>query len=106
VDRNNLQVDGQLQDVMNVEPYAEKWRAFGWEVTELDGHDLLSLCAALDARGQTGSRPRVLICRTVKGKGVSFMENVMEWHGSSISREIRNRAIAELEAILQARQGR
>ncbi len=105
VDRNNLQVDGWVNEVMGIEPYADKWRAFGWEVVELDGHDLPGLCAALDAGRPFRSRPRVLICRTVKGKGVSFMENVMEWHASPISRELRDKAIAELETSLQAWEG-
>lgn len=104
VDRNNLQVDGQLQDVMNVEPYADKWSAFGWNVREVDGHDVAALVDAFAwARGAKG-RPSVLICKTVKGKGVSFMEHVMEWHASPISREIRDTAVAEIETALHFRQ--
>jgi transketolase len=104
VDRNNLQVDGQLQDVMNVEPYADKWSAFGWNVREVDGHDVAALVDAFAwARGTKG-RPSVLICKTVKGKGVSFMEHVMEWHASPISREIRDTAVAEIETALHSRQ--
>ena len=100
VDRNNLQVDGWLQEVMNVEPYGEKWRAFGWEVREIDGHDVVALLEAFTwARGIHG-RPAVLICRTVKGKGVSFMENVMEWHASPIGADLRDRAVRELEGAL------
>jgi transketolase len=98
VDRNNLQVDGWLQDVMNVEPYADKWRAFGWEVAELDGHDLAELCAALGEKRR--SRPRVLICRTVKGKGVAFMENVMEWHASPIGADLRDKALMDIDRAL------
>jgi transketolase len=105
VDRNNLQVDGQLQDVMNVEPYADKWSAFGWNVREVDGHDVAALVEAFAwARGERG-RPSVLICKTVKGKGVSFMEHVMEWHASPINQEIRDTAVAEIETALRFRQG-
>lgn len=100
VDRNNLQVDGWVSEVMGIEPYLEKWRAFGWEAQDVDGHDLPGLCAALGAARAPRSRPRVLICRTVKGKGVSFMENVMEWHASPVSKEIRDRAVEELERAL------
>jgi transketolase len=100
VDRNNLQVDGWLQDVMNVEPYADKWRAFGWALREVDGHDVAALLDAFAwVRGVRG-RPAVLVCNTVKGKGVSFMENVMEWHASPIDSAIRDRAVHELEGEL------
>jgi transketolase len=105
VDRNNLQVDGQLQDVMNVEPYADKWSAFGWNVREVAGHDVAALVDAFAWARGARSRPSVLICRTVKGKGVSFMENVMEWHASPISQEIRDAAMAEIETALRLRQG-
>jgi transketolase len=105
VDRNNLQVDGQLQDVMNVEPYADKWSAFAWNVREVAGHDVAALVDAFAwARGAKG-RPSVLICKTIKGKGVSFMEHVMEWHASPISQEIRDAAVAEIETVLRFRQG-
>lgn len=103
VDRNNLQVDGQLQDVMNVEPYADKWSAFGWNVREVAGHDVAALVDGFAwARGARG-RPSVLICKTVKGKGVSFMEHVMEWHASPINQEIRDTALAEIETALRSR---
>ena len=100
VDRNNLQVDGWVNEVMAIEPYVDKWRAFGWEVVEADGHDLLGLCAALDAGRRPRARPCVLICRTVKGKGVSFMENVMEWHASPIGADLRNRALMDIDRTL------
>jgi transketolase len=99
VDRNGLQVDGPVSDVMNVNPVADKWRAFGWRVIEVDGHDTSALLRAFDDRFGSGdsSQPWVLIAHTVKGKGVSFMENVMEWHGNPISREQYEIAIRELD---------
>jgi len=97
VDRNNLQVDGWVNEVMSIEPYGDKWRAFGWDVRELDGHDLAALCQTLDDVRLERARPSVLICRTIKGKGVSFMENVMEWHASPITKDLRDRAIEELQ---------
>jgi pyruvate dehydrogenase complex dehydrogenase (E1) component len=97
VDCNGLQVDGLLSDVMNVEPLVDKWRAFGWQVLEVDGHDFASLIAAFDRRrAEARSEPWVLLCHTVKGKGVSFMEGVMEWHASPISVELRDKALSEL----------
>ena len=100
VDRNNLQVDGWVNEVMGIEPYADKWRAFGWEVMEVEGHDLPSLCEALDAGRRPRPRPCVLICRTVKGKGVSFMENVMEWHASPIGADLRDKALMDIDRTL------
>jgi transketolase len=101
VDRNNLQVDGWVHEVMGIEPYTDKWRAFGWEVLDLDGHDLPGLLAALDRGRLPRTRPWVLICRTVKGRGVSFMENVMEWHASPISQQLRDRAMGELNLTIE-----
>ena len=100
IDNNNLQVDGHIGDVMNLEPLVDKWRAFGWEVFSVDGHDITSLLAAFELRRKITDKPVVIICHTVKGKGVSFMENDIEWHCCKISREERDKAIAELEVDL------
>jgi transketolase len=78
VDRNRLQQGARTEDTNRLEPLADKWRAFGWEVVEADGHDIDGLFAFLNARGT--DRPRCLIARTIKGKGVSFMEDRVEWH--------------------------
>jgi transketolase len=78
VDRNRLQQGARTEDTNRLEPLADKWRAFGWDVTEADGHDIEGLFAFLNARG--ADRPRCLIARTIKGKGVSFMEDRVEWH--------------------------
>ncbi len=97
VDRNNLQVDGFVNDVMAIEPLAEKWRAFGWRVVEIDGHDVAALLEAFtERRANADSSPWVFICRTVKGKGVSFMENVMEWHGGTLTDDQYRQAMTEL----------
>lgn len=77
VDRNGLQILGRTEDVLGLEPFADKWRAFGWEVLEVDGHDHGALEAAMR---RTGARPRVVIANTTKGKGVDFMEDRVEWH--------------------------
>jgi len=98
IDQNRLQIDGPVVDVMNIEPLAEKYRAFGWQVTEVDGHDMADLVTNLEmARNQNESRrPTVLICRTIKGRGVSFMENVVGWHGKPPNREELEVALREL----------
>lgn len=86
VDANGLCVDGTLDKVLPMEPLAKKWAAFGWEVQELDGHDLAVLLPALDIeRAARGGRPRVVIARTVKGRGVSFMEGVRGWHADTVT---------------------
>ncbi len=104
VDCNGLQVDGLVRDVMNIEPLADKWRAFGWRVLEVDGHDFAALRAAFDRRrAETGSEPWVFLCHTVKGKGVSFMEGVMEWHASPINVALRDQALAELAPFAEPR---
>ncbi|MBI5553409.1 MAG: transketolase [Candidatus Diapherotrites archaeon] len=97
VDRNGLQIDGPTGEVMELEPLADKWRAFGWRVIELDGHDLGQIVNALDEfKSFSGNQPTVLIARTVKGKGVSFMENKADWHGKAPGAEEVRRALAEL----------
>ncbi len=98
IDQNQLQIDGPVANVMNIGPLAEKYRAFGWQVLEADGHDMDQLVAALDrARNQNESgKPTVLICRTIKGRGVSFIENVVGWHGKPPNREELEVALREL----------
>lgn len=97
VDRNGLCVDGRAEDVLPLEPLAERWATFGWQVVEVDGHDTAALCKALDIPRQTGSgRPRVIIAHTIKGKGVSFMEDVRSWHSDVITPAQYDRVQAEL----------
>lgn len=97
VDCNGLTVDGRLADVMPMEPMEEKWRAFGWEVSRIDGHELSSLLEALrPRRSERHGRPRMVLADTVKGKGVSFMEHVRSWHADTITQVEYDRLIAEL----------
>ncbi len=95
-DRNRLQIDGPCCNVMELEPLADKWRAFGWSVQEVDGHNVLEICNALDS---TDARegPYMIIAHTVKGKGVSFMENVVDFHGKAPTPEETERALKEIE---------
>jgi transketolase len=97
VDYNRLCVDGTLDEVMPMEPMLDKWRAFGWDAVETNGHDLPSLLRVLDPKRDTRSnKPRMVIAHTVKGKGVSFMEDVRSWHSDVITPELYQRALAEL----------
>ena len=98
VDRNRVSVDGDTAEVMEVEPLAQKWAAFGWQVHELDGHDLEALLAFFAALPDPASeQPVIVLARTVAGKGVSFMENKFEWHLGYLAPEDQARAVAELE---------
>ena len=100
VDHNGLQIDGKNDDVMRVMPIAEKFRAFGWNVIELDGHDLDAIAAGFRKAGKHKGAPTVLVAETHKGKGVSFMEDQAGWHGKAPDREQAEQAMAELGGIL------
>ncbi len=102
IDRNRLQIDGDTEDVMGLEPLADKWRAFGWEVIETNGHDYQEIYEAYQKASLLGSQkasPVVIIANTIKGKGVSFMENNAGWHGKAPSEDEFNRAIDELKSV-------
>jgi transketolase len=99
VDSNRLSVDGRLDEVLGMEPMAAKWEAFGWETVTVDGHDVAALASALvSPRDAPRRRPRAVIADTVKGKGVSFMEDVRSWHADTITPEQYARVLAELRA--------
>jgi transketolase len=97
VDFNSLQIDGNIEEVMNPVPLDEKFKAFGWNVLVIDGHDYNQLRMAFDAAAKEKRRPTAIIARTIKGKGVSFMENNAGWHGVAPSQEQYEAAVAELE---------
>jgi transketolase len=97
VDVNRLQIDGWTKDVMSVEPLAKKWEAFGWHVIEVDGHNIEELIKAFDEAKRIKGKPTVILANTVKGKGVSFMENKAEWHGTAPKKEEAEKALKELE---------
>jgi transketolase len=96
VDRNRLQIDGWVKDVMNVEPLGDKYRAFHWNVIEIDGHDMDEILAAFDEAAQVKGMPTVILANTVKGKGVDFMEDVAGWHGKPPSVEEMWEALRQL----------
>ena len=96
VDRNKISQSGPVAEIIGIEPLADKWRAFGWEVSEIDGHNMGEVVDALDALPLHSDRPTALIAHTVKGKGVSFAENTYLWHSNNVNDEIYARALAEL----------
>jgi transketolase len=96
VDRNGIQNDDFATKTMDTEPLLDKWRAFGWHAIEVEGHEFPPLLGALEEALRTTGRPTVIVCRTVKGKGVSFMENNAEWHGKAPSAEQARLALAEI----------
>lgn len=100
IDRNNAQVDGATDQVMGLEPLADKWRAFGWNVAEIDGHSFPDICAFLDQARATKGRPSIAIARTIKGRGVSFVENNSTYrHASILPPADAERALEELRSL-------
>lgn len=99
VDRNNIQIDGDTEDVMPLEPFAEKYRAFKWNVIEVDGHNIRKLIDAFEEARTVHDKPTVIIALTTPGKGVSFCENDYTWHGKPPTPEQGEIALVELEAI-------
>jgi len=96
VDKNGLQIDGYTKDIMNSEPMADKWASFGWDVTEIDGHDFEQIENAINKAINMPGKPSCIVANTVKGKGVSFMENRCEWHGKTPSAEEKEKAVCEI----------
>ncbi|MDJ0915671.1 MAG: transketolase [Desulfobacterales bacterium] len=96
LDRNHLQNDDCVDDLMPIEPVADKWRAFGWNLLEIDGHQMDAIVEALEAAKSHKGSPTMIIAHTVKGKGVSFMENVCEWHGKAPGEEEADKALNEI----------
>ena len=102
VDWNGLQIDGPVTEVMNPTPHDEKFRAFGWHVITIDGHNFAEIEAAFEEAKTVKGKPTVIIARSVKGKGVSYMENKCEWHGQAPKEEQYKIAISELEKIAES----
>ena len=96
VDRNMLQLDGPTAHIMSVEPLADKWKAFGWHVTEIDGHNFKEILRALEKSKDVKGRPNLIIAHTLKGKGVSYMEGAVSFHGKAPDKEEYEQAMEEL----------
>ncbi len=102
VDNNGLQIDGKIEDVMSPYPIVDKFKAFGWHVIEMDAHDFDSIEAAFNEAESVSGQPVAIIQKSVKGKGVSFMENNVSWHGSAPNDEQYEQAMGELKTALAA----
>ncbi len=96
VDNNELQIDGPVEEVMGIEPIHDKWSAFGWHVIDIDGHDMEEILRALDEAESVKGKPTVIIAKTTKGKGVSFFEDKVEYHGVAPTKEEFERAVKEI----------
>lgn len=99
VDRNGLSLDGFTEDIMSLEPLLQKWEAFGWRAWEVDGHDMRALLDIFEKLPPTSdTKPTIIVAKTVKGKGVSFMENTIDWHYGNLDEELRDQVLAELRS--------
>ena len=99
LDYNGLQIDGKTEDVMNIGPIVDKFKAFGWNVIEIDGHDFDQIFAALDMAKETVGKPTMIVAKTVKGRGISYMENQASWHGTAPSDKDLEQALIELGGV-------
>ncbi len=97
IDNNGLQIDGRIKEVMSPEPVADKFKAFGWKVLQIDGHNYQDIMEALNTGRSIKGRPTAVIAKTIKGKGCSFMEDRVEWHGKAPNEEEIKKALAELQ---------
>ncbi len=101
VDYNSLQIDGTIQDIMNPEPIADKFEAFGWNVISIDAHDLDQIVNAIETAKTVKGKPTMIVAKSIKGKGVSFMENNVSWHGVAPNTEQYEQAVKELDAKIK-----
>ena len=99
LDYNGLQIDGKTEDVMDIGSIVDKFKAFGWNVIEIDGHDFDQIFAALDMAKETVGKPTMIVAKTIKGKGISFMENQASWHGTAPSDKDLEQALIELGGV-------
>ncbi len=96
IDQNGMQIGGFADDVLKIEPLTEKYHSFGWDVFQTDGHDFREILANFSNFNEKSGRPKVVICKTIRGKGVSFMENQARYHACTLSEDEYRRAIEEL----------
>ena len=99
LDYNRFQIDGRTEEIMNLEPVVNKWESFGWHVIQCDGHNIQELLEAFGLAKATSMKPTIIIAHTVKGKGVSFMEHIVDFHGRAPTSEEKNIALKELDDI-------
>ncbi len=99
IDRNNIQIDGNTEDIMPLEPFADKYRAFGWHVLEIDGHNIAQFIAACDEAAAIFEKPTVIIAHTIPGKGVREIEHDYRWHGKPPNKDEAARFLNELRTL-------
>ena len=99
IDRNNIQIDGFTENIMPLEPLADKWRSFNWHVIEINGHDFREIVSAVEEAKSIFEKPTVIIAHTIPGKGVDFMEKKFEWHGKPPNKEEAKIALDELRTL-------
>jgi len=99
LDYNNLQIDGKVSDIVDIQPAAEKWSAFGWHAIKIDGHDVEEIIDAFEKAKSIKGKPTMIIANTVKGKNVSFMEDMVDFHGKAPTSEEVEQAVCEIEAL-------
>ena len=97
VDHNKIAQSGRVTELIDIDPLGDKWRAFGWEVREIDGHDMASIVDTLDALPLSTEKPTALIAHTIKGKGVSWAEDTYLWHSNNVNDDVYERALGELD---------
>jgi len=97
LDYNNLQIDGKVSDIVDIQPAADKWSAFGWHTIEIDGHDVEEIIAAFEKAKKIKGKPTMIVANTVKGKNVSFMEDMVDFHGKAPTSEEVEKAVCEIE---------
>ena len=100
IDRNGIQQEGRTEEILPIEPLADKWKAFGWNVLTINGHDFRQILHTIDEAHAHKGQPTVIVAKTTKGRGVSFMENVVRYHGAATSDEDLKRALAELGEVM------
>lgn len=101
IDHNKLQIDGKCCEIMNIEPVQSKWSSFGWNVIEIDGHNVVQIFNAFREAADTKGKPTLILAHTIKGKGVSFMENQVGWHGKAPKEEEYKKAMDEINKELE-----
>ncbi len=99
VDRNHHMIDGPVEEIMGIDPLADKWKAFGWEVLEIDGHNLKEIAEAIEKAKEIQGKPVVVIATTIKGKGVDFMEDQTKWHYGAIDSALRDQAHESIDKM-------
>jgi transketolase len=105
IDRNELQISGRTEDVMSLEPMRQRWEAFGWEVSEIDGNSIVAIVDACETMDHDNSKPKLVIAHTTKGKGISFMERAPQWHHGVPSEEQFRDAMAEINDRIRSLAG-